>query len=109
MPMAALVLTDHLTGGDVQRGEQARGAIADVVVATAFGHHGQHRCGPVQCLHLRFLVHSQDHGLEIQFVTNHVGHCPESAAVEQLADIAESRLDAVNHSTKIGCHRKRRW
>lgn len=51
---------------DVERGEQARGAVSHVVVATPLGHpghHRQHRLRTVQRLHPRLLVHAQHHGL----------------------------------------------
>jgi hypothetical protein len=51
---------DTVAGGHVERGEQARGAAADVVVAAPFGsagHHRQDRLEPVERLDLGLLVH----------------------------------------------------
>ena len=50
---------------DVERGEQAGGAIADVVVGAFLGHAGHHRecwLRSSQRLDLRLLVHAQDDG-----------------------------------------------
>ncbi len=52
-------------GGDLQRGEQGGGAVADVVVGTACWQawaHRQHRLGAVQRLDLGLLVDAQHHG-----------------------------------------------
>ena len=64
-PVAVVQGPDHLAGGHVQRGEQARGAVADVVVAAAFwgsGHHRQDRLEPVERLDLGLLVDAQHDG-----------------------------------------------
>jgi hypothetical protein len=55
-----------LAGGHLERGEQGGGAVADVVVGLALrvaGQQRQDRSGPVEGLHLRFLVHAQHHRL----------------------------------------------
>ncbi|MFJ1656889.1 hypothetical protein ACIOC2_37215, partial [Streptomyces sp. NPDC088337] len=57
-----LAFPEHLAGGDVERGEQVRGAVPDVVVGAFLGRvegHRQHRLGPVQGLHLGLLVERQ--------------------------------------------------
>jgi len=59
--MAVTVLADpgDLAGGNLQRGEQGRGAVADIVMGAAFGAarlHRQHRLSAVQGLDLRLLV-----------------------------------------------------
>ena len=56
--------SEHLSGGDVQGGEQRRRAVPDVVVGVAFGvaeAHRQRRLGAVERLNLRLFVHAQDH------------------------------------------------
>ena len=60
----AVQLADHGAVGDVERGEQAGDAVADVVVGAPLGHaghHRQHRLGPVQGLDLALLVDAQHH------------------------------------------------
>ena len=55
---------DHGAVGDVERGEQAGDAVADVVVGAPLGHaghHRQHRLGPVQGLDLALLIDAE-HG-----------------------------------------------
>ena len=55
-------LADHLPGGDVERGVEVGGAVADVVMAAPLGHPGhqrQHRRRPVERLDLRLLVDAQ--------------------------------------------------
>src|SRR5438105_9087039 len=62
-PVLAVQFADDGAVGDVERGEQAGGAVPGVVVGAPFGHarhHRQHRLGSVQGLHLRFLVHAHD-------------------------------------------------
>ncbi|MFD9418450.1 hypothetical protein ACFWC9_27550 [Streptomyces goshikiensis] len=57
-------LAEHFAGGGVQRGEQVRDAVPDIVVGARLGgreRHRQHRLGPVQRLHLRLLIDRQDH------------------------------------------------
>ena len=49
--MARLAFGEHRAGGDIQRGKQSRGAVADVILSTALDvpqPHGQHRLGAVQ-------------------------------------------------------------
>ena len=56
---------DDLAGGDLQRGEQCRGAVPLVVVGLLFGPtraHRQHRLGTVQGLDLAFFVDADHHG-----------------------------------------------
>ena len=55
MPMPCLALGQDSTGGDIERGEQGGGAMANVVVGDSFdmsGSNGQHGLGPVQGLYL---------------------------------------------------------
>ena len=58
---------DHGPVGDVERREQARGAVPDVVMGALLGHarhHRERRLGPGQRLDLRLLVHTEhDRGL----------------------------------------------
>jgi hypothetical protein len=72
-PMAPMKLTDHLAGGDVERGEQRRRAVPLVVMRPALdlaGPHRQERLGPVQRLNLRLLIDAKERGavgrMEIQ-------------------------------------------
>ena len=63
--MPAMHLAEHLAAGYVESGEQAGGAVANVVVAAAFDlsrAHGQQRSGAIQRLNLAFFVHAQDQG-----------------------------------------------
>ena len=60
--VAGVQRPDHLAGRDVERGVQARGAVADVVVAGprgGAGQHREHRLGAVEGLDLGLLVHAQ--------------------------------------------------
>jgi len=60
-PMPRVQPADHPSSGDVQRGIEAGGAIALVVVRGTLrrpGQHRQRRGGPVQRLDLRLLVHA---------------------------------------------------
>ena len=55
--MARMQGTDDFAGREVQGGIEARGAVADVVMAgprRAAGQHREHRLGPVERLDLRF-------------------------------------------------------
>ncbi len=64
-PVAAVQAGDHGAVGGVERREQARGAVTDVVVGAFLGHPGHHRkrrLGPRQRLDLRLLVDAEDHG-----------------------------------------------
>ena len=57
------VSADDVAGLGVERGEQAGGAVAGVVVGAAFdlaGAHGQQRSGAVERLNLALFVHAQD-------------------------------------------------
>jgi len=59
--VALLVLADDLAGLCIQRGEEAGGAVALVVVGTAFDlawAHGQQRRRAIECLYLRFFLHA---------------------------------------------------
>lgn len=67
MTVAGLALSDHCTGGHIQRREQRGGAVADVVVGDALHvaqAHRQQRLGAVQCLDLRLLVNAEHHRLD---------------------------------------------
>ena len=62
MPVAGVAGVGDLAGGDLQRGEQRGGAVADVVMGGLLrqaGSHRQDRRGPVQGLDLRLLVDAQ--------------------------------------------------
>ena len=62
--MATMTLTDHGAGFAVERGEQAGGAMAGVIVGAPLGLPGPHRqqwLGAIQGLDLALLVGAQDH------------------------------------------------
>ena len=62
--MLAVQFADHGAVGDVERGEQAGDAVADVVVGASLGHarhHRQDRLGAVQGLDLGLLVDAEHH------------------------------------------------
>src|ERR1035441_4417702 len=66
LPVPAVVRGDDLPGGDVQGGEQAGRAIADIVVAAPRRGGGQDRQAggrAVNRLNLRLLIHAQDQGV----------------------------------------------
>jgi len=59
MPMTCLALGQDSAGGDVERGEQGGGAMANVVVGDSFDisqSHGQHGLSPVEGLYLALLI-----------------------------------------------------
>lgn len=63
--MPAMKLADDLTRGDVERGEQRRGAMAFVVMRPPFDlpwSHGQKRLRTIQRLNLRLLVDTEERG-----------------------------------------------
>src|SRR6267378_8707939 len=62
MPMAALALREHAAVGDVERGEQGRSAVADVVVRDAFDvpqSQRQKRLRALERLYLALLINTQ--------------------------------------------------
>src|ERR1700689_2275270 len=66
VPVLAVVGGDDLAGGDVERGEQAGRAVADVVVAAPGRRSRQDRQaggGAVNRLDLGLLIHAQDRGV----------------------------------------------
>jgi hypothetical protein len=96
----AVGLGDDRAAGQVERGEQAGGAVADVVVGhpgRGRGQHWQARGGPVQGLDLRLLVHAQDQGV---LRRRHVeaddvaGLADELRVGAQLPGLDEVRLEA---------------
>lgn len=61
-PVPLVTFSDHGAGGDVERGEQGRRAIAYVGMCSAFGHTGCHRQDrllTIQRLDLGFFVYAQ--------------------------------------------------
>jgi hypothetical protein len=65
-PVPGITDVGHLAGRGLQRGEQRRGAVPDVVMAALFGDPGpqrQHRGGAFQGLGLGLLIDAQHHGL----------------------------------------------
>jgi hypothetical protein len=75
--VAAVVLGDHRSAGQVIGGEQAGGAVPDVVVGAALGcrgQHGQARGGAVQGLYLGLLVDCQDQGVLRRGTSLRPGH-----------------------------------
>jgi hypothetical protein len=62
MAMPVLTETGDLASGDLQRGEQRRGAMTHVVMGAPLSParlHWQHRLGAIQRLDLRLLIHAQ--------------------------------------------------
>ena len=60
-----LQLTDDLAGPGIERGEEAGGSVAEIVVGAAFGlagAHRQQRRGTFERLNLTLLVHAQHQG-----------------------------------------------
>ena len=63
VPMATVAASVDLSAGHLQRGEQAGGAVASVIMGHAGGQprpHWQRRLSAVKRLDLRFFVHTQD-------------------------------------------------
>ena len=98
VPVAPLALGEHFSGGDVQGGEQGRGAVADVVV----GHpldvaepHGQHWLGALERLDLGLFVDAQDYGVigRVQVQPDDVAHFLDRIVGEFEVALA-MRLDA---------------
>ena len=74
-----LALRQNLAGGDIQGGEQRRGAVTDVIVGYAFHvsqPHGQKRLGTFQGLRLALLVYAKHHrGIRrVQIQSDDVAH-----------------------------------
>ena len=66
MPMLEIAFTQHSAGGDIEGGEEARDAVADVVVGTPLrqtGVHGQHGLSSIEGLDLAFLIDTENEGL----------------------------------------------
>jgi hypothetical protein len=62
--VAAVQRGDHGAVGDVERREQAGGAVAHVVMAAPLGHarhHRQHRLGAIEDLHPGLFIDTQHH------------------------------------------------
>ena len=90
---------EHLPSGDVQRGEQRRRAVPDVVVGVAFGvaeAHRQRRLGAIERLDLRLLVHAQDHRVvgRAEAQPDDVAHFLDEERIGgQLEGLRQMRLD----------------
>ena len=79
-------LREHLAGGDIERGVEVGGAVADVIVAAPLRHSGQqrqHRRRAVERLDLRFLVDAEhDSGLgRIEVQPDNVAHLVDELRV----------------------------
>ena len=62
-PVALIALADDEARGNVERGEQGCGSVADIIVRPALGHtrhQGQNRLFAVECLYLALLVDAKD-------------------------------------------------
>jgi hypothetical protein len=98
--MPPMQLADDLAGGQIQRREQGRGAIAHVVMAAPLGHaegQRQQRLGAVQRLDLRLLVHTQHHGMggRRQVQAHDVAHLVDEQRIGgQLEGLGAMRLQA---------------
>jgi hypothetical protein len=103
--MAVKAAAGDLPGRDVERGEQAGDAMADVVVGAPLGQSGpqrQHRRGAVQGLDLGLLVHAQHHraGGRLQVQPADVGHLGQQLRVGGELE----RLQAVGGKLMVGPH-----
>ena len=92
--------SEHLSGGDVQGGEQRRRAVPNVVVGVAFGvaeAHRQRRLGAVERLNLRLFVHAQDYRVvgRVEVQPDDVAHLLDEKRVgRQLEGLRQMRFDA---------------
>ena len=118
--VAVPVLADpgDLAGGDLERGEQGGGAVADVVVGALLGMaglHRQHLLGPVQRLDLRLLVHTEHNRVlrRVQIQPDHVGNLGDQGGIgRELERLGPPRLDPVllpRRSPLCGVSRLRVW
>jgi hypothetical protein len=83
VPVPWLDRGGDLPGGHLQRGEQGRGAMPDVVVAAALGQLRQDRRGPFQGLDLRVLI-DREHDRVLrrrQIQPDHVDHVGDQLRV----------------------------
>lgn len=104
--VAAVGRAGHLPGGHVQRGEQAGGPVAGVVVGTPLRHarhHRQHRLGPVQGLDLGLLVDAQHQRLlrRVHEQAHHVADLVDELRVgRQLERLRQVRLEPERFQTR---------
>ena len=95
-----MALAMHLAGRHVQRREQRRGSVPNVVVCAAFGlpgTHRQQRLRALQRLNLRFFVDAQDNGMlrRIQMQPDDVTHLVDEERIfGELERLAAMRLKA---------------
>ena len=96
--MPPMQLPDDFAGGDIQRGEQRRGAMAFVVVGSPLGdarRQRQQRLRAVQRLNLTLLVDAQHHGLgrRIQY----------SPTISRTFSTNSGSVESLKVSCRCGC------
>ena len=99
-------LADHLAGAEVQRGEEARGAVALVVVGGALGRPGPHRqdrLGAIERLDLALLIDAQHDGAlgRVEVQTDDVADLLHELRI--LGELELSRRDAAAARTPARC------
>ena len=120
MPSAAAA--GHVTGGDIEGGEQGRRAMTLVVMAAPLGladRERQERLGAIERLHLAFLVDAQNQGVigRAHVEPDDIAHLVDDQWIGgQLEGLGAVRLqaerppDALNtrgRDTSLTCHRPR--
>ena len=91
-PLPPVQAGAHGAVGDVHRGEQRGGPVADVAVSASLGHPGQRRLGASERLHLGLLIDAEhDRGLgRVQVQADHVVHLLDEQRVA-------GEFEAVDH------------
>src|SRR4029434_4819628 len=99
---------DHPSSGNVESGKERCGAVSDVVVGTPLrlsGAHREERWSAIECLYLRLLIHTQNHGLlgRIEIKPDDVAHLLDKQRIlRKLEGLGAMRLkreglpDAMN-------------
>ncbi len=79
MTVTRLALGNDRAAGDIEGGQQCRGAVADIVMGDAFHvfqAHRQHRLGTIERLDLRLFIDRKHDGMigRIQIESHHIAH-----------------------------------